>query len=114
MGRGWAVSGDASQHCCETGLVVHSQAFRHCTGISAADRIGRTCRKYRLAPSTYELLPHSALHARTVAGFARDQHSGRQRQGRRQMTYELAPPEPAGLIATLSSLGYSLPAAVAD
>ncbi|MEY9938566.1 ATP-binding protein [Streptacidiphilus sp. MAP5-3] len=30
------------------------------------------------------------------------------------MTYELAPPEPAGLIATLSSLGYSLPAAVAD
>jgi len=30
------------------------------------------------------------------------------------MTYELAPPAPAGLIATLSSLGYSLPAAVAD
>ncbi|MET8376742.1 ATP-binding protein [Streptomyces microflavus] len=30
------------------------------------------------------------------------------------MSYELAPPEPAGLIATLSSLGYSLPAAVAD
>lgn len=30
------------------------------------------------------------------------------------MTYDIAAPEPAGMVASLSSLGYSLPAAVAD
>ncbi|MFF6926424.1 ATP-binding protein [Streptomyces californicus] len=30
------------------------------------------------------------------------------------MTYDIAAPEPAGMIASLSSLGYSLPAAIAD
>lgn len=31
-----------------------------------------------------------------------------------RMTYDIAAPEPAGMVASLSSLGYSLPAAVAD
>lgn len=30
------------------------------------------------------------------------------------MTYDIAAPEPAGMVASLSSLGYSLPAAIAD
>ena len=30
------------------------------------------------------------------------------------MTYDIAAPEPAGMVASLSSLEYSLPAAIAD
>ncbi|MCY0933271.1 ATP-binding protein [Streptomyces sp. H34-S4] len=36
------------------------------------------------------------------------------KQNRAHMKYDIAAPEPAGMVASLSSLGYSLPAAVAD
>ncbi|MFJ2153315.1 ATP-binding protein [Streptomyces microflavus] len=40
--------------------------------------------------------------------------SGAGKQARPRMTYDIAPPAPVGMVASLSSLGYSLPDAVAD
>ena len=40
--------------------------------------------------------------------------SDRKGRAKYHMAYDLAPPEPVGMVASLSSLGYSLPDAVAD
>ncbi|MFF7719409.1 ATP-binding protein [Streptomyces luteogriseus] len=47
-------------------------------------------------------------------GRGRCQHGTLRAEGEMDLTYDLAPPKAVGMVASLSSLGYSLPDAVAD